>query len=26
VSYASDCYLVKKVYRSGAVRMIRVCE
>jgi hypothetical protein len=26
VNYASDCYLVKKVYRSGAVRMIRVCE
>lgn len=26
VNYASDCYLVKKVYRSGAVRMVRVCE
>ena len=26
VNYASDCYLVKKVYRSGAVRMIRFCE
>lgn len=26
VNYASDCYLVKKVYRSGAVKFIRVCE
>jgi len=26
VSYASDCYLVKKIYRSGAVRYIRVCQ
>jgi hypothetical protein len=26
VNYDADCYLVKKVYRSGAVRMIRVCE
>ena len=26
VSYASDCYRVKKVYRSGAVRIFRVCE
>jgi hypothetical protein len=25
VGYASDCYLVKKVYRSGAVKYIRVC-
>jgi hypothetical protein len=26
VNYADDCYLVKKVYRSGAVRYIRVCS
>jgi hypothetical protein len=26
VDYTPSCYLVKKVYRSGAVKMIRVCE
>ena len=26
VNYASDCYLVKKIYRSGAVRYIKVCS
>lgn len=26
VNYADDCYLVKKVYRSGAIRYIRVCS
>ena len=26
VNYVSDCYLVKKVYRSGAVKFIRVCN
>jgi hypothetical protein len=26
VNYLSDCYVVKKIYRSGAVRYIRVCS
>lgn len=26
VDYTPDCYLVKKVYRSGAVKYVRVCE
>ena len=26
VNYVSDCYLVKKIYRSGAVRYIKVCN
>jgi hypothetical protein len=26
VRYVGDCYTVKKIYRSGAVRYIRVCE
>ena len=26
VNYDSDCYLVKKIYRSGAVRYVRVCS
>jgi hypothetical protein len=26
VNYYNDCYLVKKVYRSGAVRYVRVCS
>jgi len=26
VNYVDDCYLVKKVYRSGAIRYIRVCS
>ncbi|MBV8835589.1 MAG: hypothetical protein JO000_03540 [Alphaproteobacteria bacterium] len=26
VNYVGDCYLVKKVYRSGAIRYIRVCS
>jgi hypothetical protein len=26
VNYVSDCYTVKKIYRSGAVRYIRVCN
>lgn len=26
VNYVSDCYLVKKIYRSGAVRYIKVCS
>jgi predicted oxidoreductase len=26
VNYVADCYTVKKIYRSGAVRYIRVCN
>ena len=26
VNYYDDCYLVKKIYRSGAVRYVRVCS
>ena len=26
VNYGGDCYLVKKIYPSGAVRYVRVCS
>jgi hypothetical protein len=26
VDYTPDCYLVKKVYRSGAVKLVQVCN
>jgi hypothetical protein len=26
VDYTPDCYLVKKVYRSGAVKYVQVCN
>jgi hypothetical protein len=26
VNYVDDCYVVRKIYRSGAVRYVRVCS